>query len=119
RTRIPVLEQLSVDEAFAEPAELSGAAAGEVERYCAVLRALIRRETGLAVSVGAGSGKQVAKIASGLAKPDGQRVVAPHEERATMDALPVRKLWGIGPVAGERLRKVGVETIGHFAALDP
>ncbi len=118
RATIPVLEQLSVDEAFAEPEELAGAPAAVVERYCARLRALIEDETGLAASVGAGAGKQTAKIASGLAKPHGQRVIAAGEERDVLDPLPVRSLWGIGPVAEERLRKVGVETIGQFAALD-
>jgi DNA polymerase-4 len=74
-------------------------------------------ETGLVASVGAGSGKQVAKIASDLAKPNGIRVVRRDEERMLLDALPVRRLWGIGPVAGERLHRLGIDTIGHLAAL--
>ena len=73
--------------------------------------------TGLVASVGAGSGKQIAKIASGLAKPDGIRVVRRDEERALLDGLPVRRLWGIGPVAEEKLHRLGIETIGGFAAL--
>lgn len=118
RGMIPVIEQLSIDEAFAEPEELVGAPESDVQQFCARLRATIFAETGLVASVGAGSGKQIAKIASGLAKPQGQRVVPPADERAVMDVLPVRKLWGIGPVAEERLRKVGVETIGDFAGLN-
>nr|WP_268968327.1 DNA polymerase IV [Tomitella gaofuii] len=117
RGLVPVIEQLSLDEAFAEPGELEGAGTADVERFCARLRDAVFEETGLVASVGAGSGKQVAKIASGLAKPRGQRVIALSRERAEMDPLPVRKLWGIGPVADERLRKVGVESIGQFAAL--
>ncbi|MGB6073012.1 MAG: DNA polymerase IV, partial [Rhodococcus sp. (in: high G+C Gram-positive bacteria)] len=61
-------------------------------------------------------GKQIAKIASGLAKPDGITVVAPGIQAELMAALPVRKLWGIGPVAGERLRRLGIDTIGKFVA---
>lgn len=68
-------------------------------------------------SVGAGSGKQITKIASGLAKPDGVRVVGRAEERLLLDGLPVRRLWGIGPVAEEKLNRLGIETIGQLAAL--
>lgn len=117
RARIPVLETLSFDEAFAEPAELAGASAAEVAAFCAGLRAAVRESTGLVASVGAGSGKQLAKIASGMAKPDGIRVIAPGEQQALLSALPVRKLWGIGPVAEGRLRTLGIETVGAFAAL--
>jgi DNA polymerase IV len=119
REAAPVLEPISVDEAFLEPPALVGASAGEVEEFCVALRAEVRARTGLPASVGAGSGKQVAKIASELAKPDGLRVVDPARERAVLDPLPVRSLWGVGPVAEASLRKVGVETIGAFAAMDP
>lgn len=114
---IPVLEQLSFDEAFGEPAELAGATAAEVEEFCQRLRAKVREQTGLVASVGAGSGKQIAKIASGLAKPDGIRVVRRDEESRLLDGLPVRKLWGIGPVAEEKLHRLGIETVGALAAL--
>ncbi|MFC9790020.1 DNA polymerase IV [Rhodococcus sp. NPDC127528] len=116
RTRMPVLEMLSMDEAFGEPAELGGADAETVRIFAEELRALVFAETGLVASIGAGSGKQIAKIASGLAKPDGVRVVTPDEQGPLFEALPVRKLWGIGPVAEERLRRLGVETIGGLAA---
>jgi DNA polymerase IV len=118
RAVVPVLEQLSFDEAFGEPAELAGAAAAEVEGFCENLRRTVRDETGLVASVGAGSGKQVAKIASGLAKPDGIRVVRGDEERLLLEGLSVRKLWGIGPVAEEKLHRLGIETVGQLAALD-
>lgn len=117
RAVVPVLEQLSFDEAFGEPAELVGASAGDVERFCAALRRRIREETGLVASVGAGSGKQIAKIASDLAKPDGLRVVRRAEEAQLLAGLPVRRLWGIGPVAEDRLHRLGIETIGQLAAL--
>lgn len=117
RSVIPVLEQLSFDEAFGEPVELSGATAADVEEFCQRLRAKVREQTGLVASVGAGSGKQIAKIASGLAKPDGIRVVRRDEEARLLDGLPVRKLWGIGPVAEEKLHRLGIETVGALAAL--
>nr|WP_330257169.1 DNA polymerase IV [Nocardia sp. NBC_00565] len=117
RGRIPVLETLSFDEAFGEPAELAGSTAEQVREFCEELRALVRERTGLVASVGAGTGKQLAKIASGMAKPDGVRVVSPDEQQQLLAGLPVRKLWGIGPVAESRLRQLGIETVGAFAAL--
>jgi DNA polymerase-4 len=117
RSHIPVLEQLSFDEAFGEPVELMGASASDVETFCEGLRQSIRDVTGLVASVGAGSGKQVAKIASGLAKPDGIRVVRREEELPLLAGLSVRRLWGIGPVAEERLHKLGIDTVGALAAL--
>lgn len=117
RELIPVVETLSFDEAFGEPAELVGASPAEVEAFAEELRRRILDETGLVASVGAGSGKQAAKIASGLAKPDGVFVVPPADQEALLYPLPVRKLWGIGPVAGERLARLGIDTIGQFAAM--
>lgn len=117
RAEVPVLEQLSFDEAFGEPVELVGASAVDVEAFCQQLRAKVRQHTGLVASVGAGSGKQIAKIASDLAKPDGIRVVSREQERTLLDGLPVRRLWGIGPVAEEKLHRLGIETISAFAAL--
>lgn len=114
----PALEPVSLDEAFLEPPALAGAGAGDVERFGVELRAAVRTATGLPASVGAGSGKQLAKIASELAKPDGLRVVAPHEEQAVLAPLPVRALWGVGPVAEAGLRTLGVHTIGELAAMD-
>ena len=117
RAMVPVLEQLSFDEAFGEPAELVGASAAEVEEFAVLLRRRVREETGLVASVGAGSGKQIAKIASELAKPDGLRVVRRDEERPLLDGLPVRRLWGIGPVAEDKLHRLGIDTVGQLAAL--
>ncbi|KRE34618.1 DNA polymerase IV [Mycobacterium sp. Soil538] len=117
RAKVPVLEQLSYDEAFGEPPELAGVSAVEAAAFCQQLRADVRAVTGLVASVGAGSGKQIAKIASGLAKPDGVRVVPRDEESTLLAGLPVRRLWGIGPVAEDRLHRLGIETIGALAAL--
>ncbi|MFI5609494.1 DNA polymerase IV [Amycolatopsis sp. NPDC051903] len=113
----PVLERISLDEAFAEPPSLAGASVEEVTRFAEDLRARIRAETGLTASIGAGTGKQVAKIGSDRAKPDGLLVVAPGTEREFLAPLPVRALWGIGPVAEAKLRTIGVLTLGELAAL--
>jgi DNA polymerase IV len=117
RAVVPVVEQLSFDEAFGEPPELVGASTNEVEQFCENLRRRVRDETGLVASVGAGSGKQIAKIASGMAKPDGVRVVGRADEKTLLGGLPVRRLWGIGPVADEKLHRLGIDTIGQLAAL--
>jgi DNA polymerase-4 len=114
----PVVEPVSLDEAFLEPPALGGAAPVEVEAFGTDLRAAVRERTGLPASVGAGSGKQLAKIASELAKPDGLRVITADEEQAVLAPLPVRSLWGVGPVAEAALHRLGVRTIGALAALD-
>ncbi|MFW0787101.1 DNA polymerase IV [Gordonia sp. CPCC 206044] len=117
RDAVPVIEMLSFDEAFGEPAELVGADVDEVTEFAERLRARIRDVVGIAGSVGFGSGKQIAKIGSGLAKPDGVMVIPPSRELAFLHELPVRKLWGIGPVSGDKLQRLGIETIGQFAAM--
>lgn len=117
RTFVPVIETLSFDEAFGEPIELVGATVAEATAFAEAIRAAIREQVGLPASVGVGSGKQIAKIASGEAKPDGVAVIPPSRELEFLQALPVRKLWGVGPVTGDRLARLGVETIGHLAAL--
>src|SRR5262249_5562495 len=101
RGPVPLVEPPAFDEAFRGPPHRAGAPADDVEAFCEGLRRRVRDETGLIASVGAGSGKQIAKIASGLAKPDGVRVVRRAEERSLLGGLPVRRLWGIGPVAEE------------------
>jgi len=110
----PVVEGLSLDEAFLD---LTGSERllGPPREVAARLRAEVRRETGLAVSVGIAPVKLVAKIASDLAKPDGLLAVEPGELRAFLDPLPVSKIWGVGPVAEARLRRAGFATIGDLA----
>ena len=90
----PIVEPVSLDEAFLEPPALAGATPAEVEEFGTALRAAVRARTGLPASVGAGSGKQLAKIASELAKPDGLRVVAPDEEQRRAGAAPGARAVG-------------------------
>jgi DNA polymerase-4 len=113
----PVLERISLDEAFAEPPSLAGASSARVREFGAELRERIRFEVGLVASIGAASGKQVAKIASDQAKPDGLLVIEKGTERQFLAPLPTRVLWGIGPVAEGKLRAIGVQTLGQLTAL--
>src|SRR4051794_19395183 len=98
----PLVEALSLDEAFVD-LEAGGhvdlSVAG-VQRIAELLRADILEVTGLAGSVGAGTSKLVAKIASDLAKPAGQFIVAPGEELTVLHPLPASRLPGVGPVTG-------------------
>jgi DNA polymerase-4 len=114
----PLVEPLSLDEAYVDLAPVLGDA--DVDAVTAVaqrLRRDITAATGLTASVGAGTSKLVAKIGSDLHKPDGLTVVAPGEEAATLAPLPVRRLPGIGPASEERLRRRRLATIGDLAAL--
>jgi len=115
----PAVEPISMDEAFVDlAAGLQGGLDTEsVTALGARLKADIRARTGLTASVGAGTSKLIAKIASDAAKPDGLLVVRPGQERALLDPLPVRALWGVGPATAERLGRGGVHTIGELATL--
>ena len=116
-SRVDLVEQLSIDEAYMEPAELIGATAEEVEAWAHELRAAIRDIVGLPASIGAGSGKQFAKIGSGQAKPDGAYVIPVEKQEAMLYPLDVDELWGVGPVTATKLHSIGVKTIGDLAAL--
>lgn len=111
------VEQVSVDEGFLEPEELQGATDKEVKEWAHELRRIIRQEVGLPASVGAGCGKQFAKIGSDQAKPDGVFVVPPEKHEEMILPLPVGELWGVGPVTRAKLKQLGVETIGDLAAM--
>lgn len=113
----PVVEKISVDEGFLEPPELVGASPAEVEAFANRLRARILEETGLPSSVGAGSGRQFAKIGSGLAKPDGTFIIPADAHAELLHPLGVNKLWGVGPVTQAKLKQLGVDTIGDLARL--
>src|SRR5215831_856504 len=110
----PLVERISIDEAFADvagcthlfgpPAEIAGA-----------IRRRVRAELGLPISVGVARTKHLAKIASQAAKPDGLVVVDPHTELDFLQSLPVDLMWGVGPVTRARLAEIGVLTIGRLA----
>lgn len=115
--RVDLVEQLSIDEAFMEPAELVGATEEEVREWADTLRELIRDETGLPSSIGAGPGKQAAKIASDEAKPNGTFTIPESRQLEILHPMAVGKLWGVGPVTEAKLAGLGVTTIGELAAM--
>jgi DNA polymerase IV len=117
RSLVPVVEQLSFDEAFGEPPQLAGSSAEDVELFCEGLRRRVRDETGLVASVGAGSGKQIAKIASGLAKPNGLYEVPAGQEIAFLAALPIESLPGIGVKTQAFLNRDGINTVRQIQEL--
>lgn len=110
----PLVERLSIDEAFADVrgcTHLFGAPA----EIAAEVRRRVRRETGLPISIGVASTKHLAKIASQVAKPDGLVVVASGSERSFLELLPVEHVWGVGPTTKARLNAIGITTIGQLA----
>jgi DNA polymerase-4 len=113
----PRVEGLSLDEAFLD---LTGSERlmGRPREVGERLRARVREELDLPISVGIGPVKMVAKIASGAAKPDGLREVLPEEVRDFLDPLPVRAVWGVGAVGEQRLRAAGFHTLGDLARAD-
>ena len=110
----PFVQRVSIDEAFLD---VTGTIHlfGPPEVFAQQLRARVRDEIGLPISVGAAATKHLAKIASQVAKPDGWVVVDPAHERDFLDPLPVSLVWGIGPVAQQRLADRGIRTIGQLA----
>lgn len=117
RSRVDVVEQISIDEAYMEPEELVGASSQEVTQWANNLRQLIKEETGLPSSIGAGSGKQFAKIGSDEAKPNGTFVIPHDQTLEIIHPMPVNNLWGVGPVTERKLADMDVHTIGGLAAL--
>ena len=114
----PSIERISIDEAFADVAgctHLFGSPA-EIAR---TVRARVRAELGLPISIGVARTKHLAKIASQVAKPDGLVVVDPETELEFLHGLPVALMWGVGPATEARLAKIGVTTIGQLAESCP
>jgi DNA polymerase IV len=112
----PLLEQVSIDEAFLDVAG-SEALFGAPEAIARRIKAAVREEVGLTASVGVATTKLVAKVASDLRKPDGLVVVQPGEEAAFLAPLPITRLWGVGEQTRVALAEHGVRTIGDLAAL--
>jgi DNA polymerase-4 len=110
----PLVEPLSIDEAFMDvtgSVQLFGSPTNIARR----IRADVKSQTGLSVSVGVTPRKFLSKIASQVAKPDGMIVVQPGEEMVFLHPLSVSYLWGVGPVTERKLHELGLETIGDIA----
>jgi len=115
----PVVEPLSLDEAFLEMTGSEGLF-GEPESMGHRLKEAVRAATGgLTVSVGLSGTKYVAKVASGFSKPDGLTVVPPASAREWLAPLPVSRLWGAGKKTQARLEELNLRTIGDVAGADP
>ena len=112
----PVVEALSVDEAFLDVSGLRRVSGTPVE-IAARLRADVRDQVGLAITVGIARTKFLAKVASQEAKPDGLLLVPPDQELAFLHPLPVRRLWGVGAVTADKLQAHGIETVAQVAEL--
>jgi DNA polymerase-4 len=112
----PSVEGLSIDEAFLDVRGMKRIA-GTPTQIAARLRRRVREEVGLPITVGVARTKFLAKVASGVAKPDGLLVVPPDGELAFLHPLPVERLWGVGPVTAAKLRRLGITTVGEVAQL--
>ena len=112
----PVVEGLSIDEAFLDVRGMERIAGTPVE-IAVRLRAAVRERVGIAVTVGVARTKFLAKVASGVAKPDGLLVVPPERELEFLHPLPVECVWGVGPATAKRLAAWHVRTVGELAAL--
>ena len=113
----PAVEGLSIDEAFIDVRGMERIA-GTPRDIAVRLRRRVRDEVGLPITVGVARTKFLAKVASGVAKPDGLLVVPPGEELAFLHPLPVERLWGVGDVTARKLHNLGITTVGEVARLE-
>jgi DNA polymerase-4 len=116
RDTTPLVEAISVDEAFLDVSGLRRVSGTPVQ-IAARLRTEVRDRVGLAITVGIARTKFLAKVASQEAKPDGLLLVPPGREIAFLHPLPVRRLWGVGAVTADKLRAHGIETVADVAEL--
>ena len=112
----PLVEGISIDEAFLDVGGL-GRVSGMPREIAVQLRRAVLEQVGLRITVGVARTKFLAKVASGVAKPDGLLVVPPDEELDFLHPLPVSRLWGVGPVTAEKLLAKGIASVGQVAAL--
>jgi DNA polymerase-4 len=112
----PLVEPISLDEAFLD-VEGARRLHGTGPEIAVAVRARVKSDTGLTLSVGVATTKMLAKLASDLSKPDGLLVVEPGTELDLLHPLDVRRLWGIGPATERKLTALGVTTVGELAAL--
>lgn len=116
RDTTPLIEAISVDEAFLDVGGLHRVSGTPVQ-IAAGLRAAVRDRVGLPITVGIARTKFLAKLASRQAKPDGLLLVPPDQELAFLHPLPVRQLWGVGAVTAEKLHAHGIKTVADVAEL--
>ncbi|TML45291.1 MAG: DNA polymerase IV [Actinobacteria bacterium] len=112
----PLVEGLSIDEAFLDVRGVRRLS-GRPTEIATRLRAEVRERVGLPITVGIARTKFLAKVASGVAKPNGLLVVPPEGELAFLYPLPVERLWGVGHVTAAKLHQLGIRTVGQVAEL--
>ncbi len=117
RDTTPLVEGLSIDEAFLDVGGL-WRISGTPREIAARLRAQVRERVGIPVTVGVARTKFLAKVASGVAKPDGLLVVPVDDELGFLHPLPVERLWGVGRVTSKKLRERSLTTVADVARLD-
>jgi DNA polymerase IV len=112
----PLVEGMSIDEAFLDVRGLRRLS-GTPTEIAVRLRSNVLERVGLPITVGVARTKFLAKVASGVAKPEGLLVVPPDRELAFLHPLPVERLWGVGPVTASKLHERGITTVGQVAQL--
>jgi DNA polymerase-4 len=117
RDTTPLVEGISIDEAFLDVGGLHRIV-GPPELIAARLRAAVLEQVGLPITVGVARTKFLAKVASGVAKPDGLLVVPADRELEFLHPLPVERLWGVGEVTAAKLHSLGIRTVGEVAGFD-
>ena len=116
RDTSPIVEPMSIDEAFIDVAGL-WRLAGTPTEIATHLRRRVADEVGLPISVGVARTKFLAKVASAVSKPDGLLVVEPDGELDFLHPLPVQRLWGVGAVTATKLHDRGLHTVADVAAM--
>ena len=112
----PLVEGLSIDEAFLDVRGLRRLS-GTPTEIAVRLKGEVRKRVGLPITIGIARTKFLAKVASGVAKPDGLLLVPPGRELAFLHPLPIERLWGVGSATATKLRGVGIATVGQVAQL--
>jgi DNA polymerase-4 len=112
----PLVEGMSIDEAFLDVRGMKRIS-GTPAQIAARLRRRVREEVGLPITVGVARTKFLAKVASGVAKPDGLLIVPPDGELSFLHPLPVERLWGVGPATAAKLHARGITRVGEVAEL--
>jgi len=118
RDTSPIVEPMSIDEAFIDVAGL-WRLAGSPTHIAIELRRRVADDVGLPISVGVARTKFLAKVASAVSKPDGLLVVEPDGELDFLHPLPVQRLWGVGDVTAAKLHDRGLHTVADVAAMQP
>ena len=113
----PLVQQLSIDEAFVDVTGTERLLGGPVE-VARAIRERVRREVGVTCSIGVAPTMLVAKLASDMRKPDGLTVITPDELPAALAELPIERMWGVGPTSAEALRAKGICTFGDLQRMD-